>query len=39
MIAQTMLPEAFDHGGGPAVAIMTVAGFLTSILIGGLAHG
>lgn len=34
MIAQTMLPEAFEHGGGPAVAIMTVAGFLTSVLIG-----
>jgi CRP-like cAMP-binding protein len=39
MIAQTMLPEAFDHGGGPAVAIMTVAGFLAAILIGILAHG
>jgi CRP-like cAMP-binding protein len=34
MIAQTMLPEAFEHGGGPAVAMATVAGFLTSILIG-----
>jgi CRP-like cAMP-binding protein len=34
MIAQTMLPEAFENGGGPAVALMTVAGFLTSILIG-----
>lgn len=34
MIAQTMLPEAFEHGGGPTVALMTVAGFLASILLG-----
>jgi CRP-like cAMP-binding protein len=38
MIAQTMLPEAFEHGGGPAVAIMTVAGFLAAILIGIFTH-
>lgn len=34
MIAQTMLPEAFEHGGGPTVALTTVAGFLASILLG-----
>jgi CRP-like cAMP-binding protein len=34
MIAQTMLPEAFEHGGGNAVSIMTAVGFLTAILVG-----
>lgn len=34
MIAQTMLPEAFEDGGGSAVAIMTVVGFLAGILLG-----
>jgi CRP-like cAMP-binding protein len=34
MIAQTMLPEAFEDGGGPAVAMLTVAGFLAGVLLG-----
>jgi len=34
MIAQTMLPEAFEDGGGPAVAILTVVGFLAGTLLG-----
>jgi len=34
MIAQTMLPEAFRGGGGAAVALMTVLGFLAGILLG-----
>lgn len=38
MIAQTMLPEAFEDGGGPAVAVLTVLGFLAGILL-GLATG
>jgi len=39
MIAQTMLPEAFEGGGGPMVALMTVAGFLFALLLGVLAGG
>jgi CRP-like cAMP-binding protein len=39
MIAQTMLPEAFEGGGGPAVALMTVAGFLSALFLGVLAGG
>jgi len=34
MIAQTMLPEAFEDGGGPAVAVLTVVGFLSGTLLG-----
>ncbi len=34
MIAQTMLPEAFEGGGGVAVAVMTAAGFLAAIFVG-----
>ncbi|MEX2527337.1 MAG: cyclic nucleotide-binding domain-containing protein [Gemmatimonadota bacterium] len=34
MLAQTMLPEAFEHGGGNAVSLMTAAGFLAAILLG-----
>lgn len=39
MIAQTMLPEAFEGGGGPAVAIMTTAGFLFALFIGVVTGG
>jgi CRP-like cAMP-binding protein len=39
MIAQTMLPEAFEGGGGPAVALMTVAGFVFALFLGVLAGG
>ena len=39
MIAQTMLPEAFEGGGGPAVALMTVAGFLFALFLGVLVGG
>ncbi len=35
MIAQTMLPEAFDHGGW-LTGIMTVIGFLAAIFMGTL---
>jgi len=37
MIAQTMLPEAFDHGGW-LTGLMTVIGFLAAIWMGTLAH-
>ncbi len=33
MIAQTMLPEAFEEGGGSSVAILASTGFLTGILL------
>jgi CRP-like cAMP-binding protein len=39
MIAQTMLPEAFHGGGGTAVAIMTVGGFLFALFVGVLTGG
>ncbi len=35
MIAQTMLPEAFDHGGW-LTGLMTVIGFLAAIFMGTL---
>ena len=35
MISQTMLPEAFDHGGW-LTGLMTVIGFLTAIFMGTL---
>lgn len=35
MIAQTMLPEAFDHGGW-LTGVMTVIGFLAAIFLGTL---
>jgi zinc transporter ZupT len=35
MIAQTMLPEAYDHGGW-LTGLMTVIGFLTAIWMGTL---
>ncbi len=38
MIAQTMLPEAFDHGGW-LTGIMTVIGFLAAIFMGTLDEG
>jgi zinc transporter ZupT len=37
MIAQTMLPEAYDHGGW-LTGLMTVIGFLTAIWMGTLGH-
>jgi len=37
MIAQTMLPEAFEHGGW-LTGLMTVIGFLAAILLGTLGH-
>ncbi len=33
MIAQTMLPEAFEEGGGNFIALLTVAGFVAGILL------
>jgi CRP-like cAMP-binding protein len=33
MIAQTMLPEAFEQGGGPIVGLSTLAGFLAALLV------
>ncbi len=38
MIAQTMLPEAYDHGGW-LTGLMTVIGFLAAIWMGMLAMG
>ncbi len=32
MIAQTMMPEAFEHGGGPVVGYSTLGGFLAALL-------
>jgi len=37
MIAQTMLPEAYEHGGW-LTGLMTVIGFLTAIWMGTLGH-
>jgi CRP-like cAMP-binding protein len=37
MIAQTMLPEAFEHGGW-LTGLMTVVGFLAAIWMGTLGH-
>jgi zinc transporter ZupT len=31
MIAQTMLPEAYEQGGGPIVGLSTLAGFLAAM--------
>jgi CRP-like cAMP-binding protein len=31
MIAETMLPEAFEQGGGPLVGLSTLAGFLAAL--------
>ena len=36
MIAQTMLPEAYDHGGW-LTGLMTVVGFLAAIWLGMVA--
>jgi zinc transporter ZupT len=33
MIAQTMLPEAFEQGGGPTVGLATLGGFLASLCV------
>jgi zinc transporter ZupT len=33
MIAETMLPEAFEQGGGPLVGLSTLAGFLASLAV------
>jgi zinc transporter ZupT len=33
MIAETMLPEAFEHGGGTIVGLSTLAGFLASMSV------
>jgi len=38
MIAQTMLPEAFEHGGW-LTGLMTVVGFLAAIWMGTLHSG
>ena len=37
MIAQTMLPEAYEHGGW-LTGLMTVIGFLAAIWMGTLGH-
>ncbi len=37
MIAQTMLPEAYEHGGW-LTGLMTVVGFLAAIFMGTLGH-
>jgi ZIP family zinc transporter len=37
MLAQTAMPEAYEHGGS-VVGICTVLGFLTSYYIGTLQH-
>ena len=37
MTAQTMLPEAFEQGGGTAVGVLTVVGFLAAIFVKSLA--
>lgn len=33
MIAETMLPEAFEQGGGPLVGLTTLIGFLAAITV------
>lgn len=33
MIAQTMLPEAFEQGGGPIVGLSTLGGFLAALTV------
>lgn len=33
MIAQTMLPEAFEQGGGPVVGLSTLGGFLAALMV------
>jgi CRP-like cAMP-binding protein len=33
MIAETMLPEAFEQGGGPLVGLSTLAGFLAALAV------
>ncbi len=33
MIAETMLPEAFEQGGGPVVGLSTLGGFLAALLV------
>ncbi|HUT77070.1 MAG TPA: cyclic nucleotide-binding domain-containing protein [Polyangia bacterium] len=33
MIAETMLPEAFEQGGGPVVGLSTLLGFLTALAV------
>ncbi|HAA74568.1 TPA: hypothetical protein DCE37_05560 [Candidatus Latescibacteria bacterium] len=33
MIAQTMLPEAFEQGGGPIVGLSTLCGFLAALMV------
>jgi ZIP family zinc transporter len=37
MIAQTMLPEAYEHGGW-LTGLMTVVGFLAAVLMGTLGR-
>ena len=37
MIAQTMLPEAFEQGGGPIVGLSTLGGFLAALSVKMLA--
>ena len=37
MVAQTMLPEAYEHGGW-LTGLMTVIGFLAAIWMGTLGH-
>jgi zinc transporter ZupT len=33
MIAETMLPEAFEQGGGAVVGLSTLAGFLAALSV------
>ena len=33
MIAETMLPEAFEQGGGPIVGLSTLSGFLAGLAV------
>lgn len=33
MIAETMLPEAFEQGGGPVVGLSTLTGFLAAMVV------
>jgi ZIP family zinc transporter len=37
MTAQTMLPEAFEQGGGTTSGVLTVVGFLAAIFVRSLA--
>jgi zinc transporter ZupT len=33
MIAETMLPEAYEQGGGSVIGLSTLAGFLTAMAV------